>query len=56
MKRPNQRLYFFINGFLQVIDGITFMIMSVFNKPGTQFNYRHFVNRVYDRIKDIDTN
>jgi len=56
MKAPNQRLYFFINGLLQIIDGITFMIMAVFNKPGTNLNYRHFVNNVYERIKNIETN
>jgi len=55
VKVPNKRLYFFISGLLQVIDGITFMIMAVFNKPGTQFNYRHFVNRIYEKIKDIET-
>lgn len=55
MNKPNQRLYFFINGLLQIIDGFTFIIMSVFNKPGTQFSYKHFVNKVYDRIKNIDT-
>lgn len=55
MKKPNQRLYFFINGFLQVIDGLTYMIMSVFNKPGTQFNFKYFANKIYDRIKNIDT-
>lgn len=55
MKAPNQRLYFFINGLLQVIDGVTSMIMAIFNKLGTQFNYKHFVNNVYDRINGVET-
>jgi hypothetical protein len=55
MNKSNQRLYFFINGFLQIIDGFTFMIMSIFNKPGTQFSYKHFVNKIYEKIKDIET-
>jgi len=40
MKR---RIYYFINGLLQIIDGLTFLFTAILNKPGTYFAYSHML-------------
>jgi hypothetical protein len=44
------RLGLFISGFLEVVDGLTTMICSVFRKSGTSFAFRF---SAYDSMRRV---
>lgn len=48
--RP-KRIFFFINGLLQIIDGITYVFCSIIRKPGTNFAMKHIL---YDAKNNME--
>jgi len=48
--RPT-RMFYFINGLLQIVDGLTYVFCSVFRRAGTYFSLNHSINETQRALK-----
>jgi len=49
--RPT-RMFYFINGLLQIVDGITYIFCSPFRRAGTYFSLTHSIHNTQKQLKE----